>query len=340
MNGSTAAHGGNGRNGGGDRDRDDGARRLVQKLAVTLLVGGVVYVLTTVLAPSAEDVWQLVLSVLCGGAALIVQFMMTFARQLGDLKSSVEQRFVDIGRATKLFNEVEKLRDDGVPRLAESATQVVSIAPEILQDFAREEINRLALQMDDLTNLSAECAGENHDWLLSLTKCAAKSIDAISTILDRGFWSTEPAGRYLEAQRKAIEDRGVKVRRLFIVREPADIAELADLCKEQRDVGIEVRVVALSQLPLYVQRGKMIDFIVFDDSLSYEIGVDQLSVMSWTTVNARSDDVQQRVRRFAELWNASPSAVPNSTATTTPTTPATTPRPLTGDPGDPEPTPA
>ncbi|MGW0764360.1 hypothetical protein [Streptomyces sp. NPDC002676] len=294
-----------------DRGREDVAWKLIQKLLVTAVAGGVVYVLSTVLAPTADDMWQLVLSVLCGGAVLIVQFMVTFAHQLGDLKSSVEKRFVDIGRATKLFNEVEKLRDDGVPRLAESATHVVSIGPQILHDFAREEINRLALQMDDLTNLSAECPGENHDWLLGLTKCARKSIDAISTSVDQNFWSTEPAGRYLEAQRKAIDERGVKVRRLFIVRDPADIPQLADICKEQRDVRIEVRVVALSQLPLYVQRGKMIDFIVFDGALSYEIGVDQLSVNSWTTVNAREDDVQQRIRRFGELWNASPSGSPN-----------------------------
>ncbi|WP_330457752.1 hypothetical protein OIB37_13055 [Streptomyces sp. NBC_00820] len=310
MTGTITSRGDNGYDDGG-RGREDGARRLMQKLLVTVLAGGVVYVLSTVLAPTADDVWQLVLSVLCGGAVLIVQFMVTFAHQLGDLKSSVEKRFIDIGRATKLFNEVEKLRDDGVPRLAESATHVVSIGPQILHDFAREEINRLALQMDDLTNLSAECPGENHDWLLSLTKCAKRSVYATSTSVDRDFWSTEPAGRYLEAQRKAIEDRGVTVRRLFVVRQTTDIPGLADLCKEQRDVGIEVRVVALSQLPLYVQRGKMIDFIVFDEELSYEIGVDQLSVNSWTTVNARADDVQQRIRRFGELWNASPGGSPN-----------------------------
>ncbi|MEU6404669.1 hypothetical protein [Streptomyces sp. NPDC046985] len=299
------------------RGREDGARRLIQKLLATVLAGGVVYVLSTVLAPSADDVWQLVLSVLCGGAVLIVQFLVTFAHQLGELKSSVDQRFVDIGRATKLFNEVEKLRDDGVPRLAESATHVVSIGPEILHDFAHEEINRLALQMDDLTNLSAECPGENHDWLLSLTKCARRTVDAISTSVDQDFWSTEPAGRYLEAQREAIDDRGVRVRRLFVVKQPGDLPHLHDICKEQRDVRIEVRVVALSQLPLHVQRGKMIDFVVFDGALSYEVGADQLSVNSWTTVNAREDDVQQRIRRFGELWNASPHSVPDGAAALT-----------------------
>ncbi|MFD8805865.1 hypothetical protein [Streptomyces sp. NPDC059597] len=294
--------------------REDAGRRLLQKLLVTVVAGGVVYVLTTVLAPTAEDVWQLVLSVLCGGAVLIVQFMVTFAHQLNDLKSSVDKRFVDIGRATKLFNEVEKLRGDAVPRLAESATLVVSTGPEILHDFAHEEINRLALQMDDLTNLTAECPGENHDWLLSLTKCAQRSIDAISTSVDQNFWSTEPAGRYLEAQREAIEARGIKVRRLFVVKDPEDIPRLDDVFKEQRDVRIEVRVVALSSLPLHVRRGKMIDFIIFDGALSYEIGADQLSVNSWTTVNAREDDVQQRIRRFTELWNAGAGGAPDGDA--------------------------
>ncbi|MFJ6723670.1 DUF6879 family protein [Streptomyces sp. NPDC091281] len=298
--------------GGPARPDNDSARRLTVKLLVTVVVGGVVYVLTNVLLPQDEGPWQLVLSVLCGGTVLIVQFMASFVNQLSELRDVVEKRFADIGEATKLFNEVEKLRGDGVPRLAEHATKVVSTGPDILHEFAHEEINRLAAQMEDLTNLMAETPGENHDWLMTLTKCTRTSIDAISTtVVDEGFWSSEPASRYLTAQREAILERGVTVRRLFIVRAAQERSALAPICAEQRDIGIDVRVVALESLPAHLRRGRMIDFIVFDGALSYEIHADQLSVNSSTTVNARADEVQPVIRRFNQLWDAAAEISPN-----------------------------
>jgi hypothetical protein len=282
----------------------EGARHVTQKLLVTAVVGGVVYLLTNVLLPSEDGPWQLVLSVLCGGFVLVVQFLASFVSQLHAVKDSVDRRFADIGKATKLFNEVEKLRGDGVPRLAEQATKVVAMGPDILHGFAHAEIDRLASQMEDFTNLSAECPGENHDWLMTLTKCAMHSIDAISTsVVDDGFWSSEPAGRYLTAQREAILERGIRVRRLFIVKRREEFRELAPICDEQREMGIDVRVVALEELQPYFRRGRMIDFIVFDQELSYEIHADQLNVNSSTTINARANEVQPLIRRFNLLWD-------------------------------------
>jgi hypothetical protein len=299
-----------------DRGWDDGVRSLLLKILTTLVTGGVAYVLTGMISPSQDDLWRVVESVLFGGAILIVQFMITFTHRLGELKGVVEQRFVDIGRATKLFNEVEQLRDDGVPRLAEYATRVVATGPTILHEFAHQEIDRLAGYMYNFANLHAKSPGENHDWLLTLTRCARTSIDAISTSVDRDFWSSEPAGRYLEAQAQAIE-RGVRVRRLLVVKTPDEIALLDQLREEQRDIGIEVRVVALSQLPMYAQRGTMIDFIIFDGDLTYEITADQMNVPSWTTVDATQKEVQERVKRFADLWNMGSDGSPDTVRTAT-----------------------
>jgi hypothetical protein len=289
------------------RSDGDSARQLTLKLLVTVVVGGVVYVLTNVLLPKEEGPWQLVLSVLCGGTVLIVQFMASFVNQLGELKDVVEKRFADIGEATKLFNEVEKLRGDGVPRLAEHATKVVSMGPEILHEFAHEEINRLAGQMEKLTNLAAECPGENHDWLINLTKGARTSLEAVSTtVVDDGFWTSEPAGRYLIAQGQAI-GRRVAIRRVFIMKEGQDrdsLAALAAICKEQGEKGIEVRVVSQEKIARRLGRGTMIDFIVFDRAMSYEIKADHLGGISSTTVNARPDEVQTLIDRFTTIWEA------------------------------------
>ncbi|MFE9623232.1 DUF6879 family protein [Streptomyces sp. NPDC006527] len=293
---------------GPQRPDSDAARQLTLKLLVTVVVGGVVYVLTNVLLPKEEGPWQLVLSVLCGGTVLIVQFMASFVNQLGELKDVVEKRFADIGEATKLFNEVEKLRGDGVPRLAEHATKVVSMGPDILHEFAHEEINRLAGQMEELTKLSAECPGENHDWLINLTKGTRESLDAVSTtVVDDGFWTSEPAGRYLTEQGRAIDERRVTIRRVFIMKEGQDhdsLASLAAVCKEQGERGIEVRVVRQERIARRLGPGTMIDFIVFDRAMSYEIKADQREAISSTTVNANPDRVETLIRRFNTVWDA------------------------------------
>ncbi|MFI1027318.1 hypothetical protein [Streptomyces sp. NPDC020951] len=270
-------------------------RAAAQQLMVAALAGGVVYLLAGSF-PAA---------VLCAGLLLVIQVLVSMAQRLDDLKDTVDKRFADMGEATKLFGDVERLRGDGVPRLAARATEVFSTGPDILHEFAHAEIDRLAGLLEGLTNLSAECVGENHDWLLTLTRCARRSIDAVSTVVDYdGFWDTEAAGRYLTAQREASHDRRVRVRRLFIVRRSEESAALEPICAEQRETGIEVRVLALEQLPLHLRRGSMTDCIVFDEALTYEIRTDQLSVNKSTTVNARADAIQPLVRRFDQLWEA------------------------------------
>ncbi|WP_063768355.1 DUF6879 family protein [Streptomyces griseus] len=285
-----------------------------QKILVVVLVVGVVYLLAQLLgADEWNRPWQLVLSVLCGGTALIVQFLVSFAKQMEVVETSLDKRFADMNTATKLFSEVEKLRGDGVPRLAEHTTKVVTVGPGILHGFALAEIDRLAAQMEDLTNLSTECPGENHDWLMTLTRCARNSIDSINTSpADEVFWNTEAAGRYLTAQREAITERGIRIRRLFVVSRRDELAAIDPLRAEQQALGVDVRVVALETLPLHYRRGRMIDFIVFDGALSYELHPDQLGVISSTRINARAHEVQPLIRRFDQLWEAAQADTPDT----------------------------
>lgn len=288
--------------------REDGARRLLQKLLVTVLVGLVVYVLTDVVSPSQEEQWKVVLAVLCSGAVLIVQYMIAFTKQMGDLEEVVERRFTDIGEATELFNQVQKLRLDGVPTLAKSVTEIMTTGPEILHRFTHAEVERVAEQMKKLVGLSTTCPGENDDWMLTLTDCAETSIDAISTSVDHNFWDSEPAGRYLDAQAEA-KRRGVKIRRLFIVENPGAVGSLDTLCKEQRDRGIDVQVVAVQQLP-YIRRGTTIDFIIFDGVMTYDISTDLMGMNLGTRISAEPREVQKLVKRFRVLWEASRPGTP------------------------------
>jgi hypothetical protein len=192
-----------------------------------------------------------------------------------------------------------------LPQLTTSVPELLATGPVILQSFARLEVNRIAGHLTDLRNLSAECPGENHDWMLSLTWATEHSIFATSTSVDREFWSSEPAGRYLDAQQEAVDQRGVTVRRLFLLDSARSLDDhLLRLCEEQELRRIEVRVAVLPELPPNIQRGTTDDFIVYDEQISFEIEQDLRDVNVRTRLNARPHHVQERMKRFRELWEA------------------------------------
>ncbi len=314
---------------------------VVKKTLVTLVVAVPVYVLTNVLDQNQDQVWKLTASLVIGGAALIIQYMNDFERRLEGMETGQRNRiremkesladhnsemsenlaahdramenvvntnFARINEATKLFSEMGRsvLRPDGVAELADSATRVSLLGTEIVHTFAREEIDQLTSLMKGLTNRSAESPGENHDWLMALTKCAKGTIDATSTSVDRNFWTSEPGRRYLLAQRDAIKLQQVKVRRLFIVDEPEDVEdELMGVCENQKALGIEARVVVLSQVPEHARLGPTSDFIVFDGALCYEVDQDLKQVNVKTTLDAREGHVKRCVKWFDELWEVS-----------------------------------
>ncbi|WP_449342438.1 hypothetical protein [Streptomyces aurantiogriseus] len=95
---------------------------------------------------------------------------------------------------------------------------------------------------------------------------------------------------------------------MFIMKDGQDqrsVDVLAAICKEQSEMGIQVRVVSQEKIARRLGRGTMIDFIVFDRAMSYEIKADQLEGIASTTVNARPDEVQTLIRRFNVIWEAS-----------------------------------
>ncbi|MFE7077434.1 hypothetical protein ACFU96_45895 [Streptomyces sp. NPDC057620] len=304
---------------------------LLLKILITALVAVLAYVLTNLLEQKQDEVWKLTVSVVIGGAALIVQYLVDFERRLTEIESGqitriremkeslsahyramtelVDDRFARISEATELFSQVDRsvLRSDGVTKLARSTTKVGQLENQLVEKFADTAIGRLATLMEDLSSRRADCLGENNDWLIDLTKCVENSLVATSTSVDRGFWNSEPAKRYLEAQSDAI-GRGVKVQRLFVVNTPADIdTELREICESQKLLNIDASIVALSDLPHRVQLGTTSDFIVFDEVLTYETGQDTLDVNAKTTLDGRPEHVSRCLKRFNELWGATQS---------------------------------
>lgn len=298
---------------------------ILLKTLVTVVVATIAYVITNLINQSQDDLWKLAVSIVIGGVVLTVQYMIDFERRMAsmeaalgtrhrDLKSLVSEKFGQVSEVTGIFDGLDRasLDTDTVKLLLRSATEVQSQGPDILKAFAHAELTRLASVMVDLAGQTVGWQGENDDSLISLTRCAALSMDATSVVVGRqDFWATESEQRYLREQTDAIQQRGVRMRRLFVVQRPDDIdGRLAEIHSNQSRMGIETRVVVVSELPSDIRWGTMDDFVIFDNELCYEIDQDHVRENTITTLNARGPHVLHRIRRFNELWDAARSQVP------------------------------
>ncbi|MEU1051954.1 hypothetical protein ABZ397_05250 [Streptomyces sp. NPDC005876] len=319
------------------------ARRLWARRAwAGLVVGGLAWSVAALLGPEDGPLRQFLTALLCAAATVLLQQVLALDRRLEeqarrtdraltetadsvresltryddelrtgltryteDLRHLVEERIARADRGEEHAQLPDRPDADGVPDLARGFAEVLAPGPAILRAFVRREMKRVVGHLTDLTNLTAECPGENHDWMLTLTRVAEHSLCATSTSVDREFWNSEPASRYLQAQREAIEERGIPVRRLFVLRSAAELDDrLLRLCDEQESLDIEVRVAVLPELPPHLQRGTTNDFIVYDEEVTFEIEQDLRDVNVRTRLNARQNHVQDRMKRFRELWEA------------------------------------
>ncbi|MCF2528479.1 DUF6879 family protein [Yinghuangia soli] len=297
------------------------------KAVLAVVFGGIAYSVTEL--TGQEEVWQLTITIFIGGATLIVQYMVDFERRLGEVGLAVEQHadgmttswghhtagmeilvetgFARVSEATKFFGEVSgsALPTEALTDLVRSATAIGGDEPDIIYAFAEAELRRVTQLLRDLKTDHVDYAGEDHDWLLTLTDVTRATIDATSTSVDYEFWTTELGRRYLVAQRKAIL-RGVRVRRLFIVADDAEAqdASVQERCRRHAELGVEVRVATTSTFPETARIDTMIDFIVFDGEATYEVRPELSAqpVIDTTRMVWRSERVAQCIHRFNDLW--------------------------------------
>ncbi|MEV8539147.1 hypothetical protein [Streptomyces sp. NPDC051572] len=311
------------------QDQAQRRSKLFLKTLFAILAGGAAFFVTNVLNENDGDLWQWTMSIVLGSATLIVQLLVDFGerleavqdsqkRRIRDMKDSlsshhtemraaVDESFAKINAATELYSKVDGsvLRSDEVTRLVLGYTKVGEQGADIVKAFAEEELGRLALLMENLGNGTADCPGENHEWLIDLTKCVKRTLYATSTSVDRDFWSSEPAGRYLAAQETAIKTRGVKIRRVFLVDKEEEITPgLRLLCTRHCRSGIDARIAVRAQLEPTAQMNSLNDFIVFDGELSYETEPDIRVMPAKTTLKMTREHVEERVNRFNVLWEA------------------------------------
>ncbi|WP_340379708.1 hypothetical protein U5640_30540 [Streptomyces sp. SS7] len=287
---------------------------VVLKTLITVVVSTVAYVITNLVNQSGDDLWKLAVSIVIGGSALIVQYLVDFEQRLTAMETGQRRRteelhehFVHLSEAAGLLSELDQagMSTSDVRRLIRSATRVGAHGPEIAKAFARAEIDSLASVVTELTGMTAHWPRDNNEWLLRLTACARRTIDATSSSVDRPFWDTDPAGDYLYAQTEAMRVSGVSVRRLFMLEAGKEddeefMGRFLQLCKEQSDLGIKVRYTVLTRNRHH--RAAVRDVVIFDRELYLEFEPDRMDGKLQTRLDAGRSRVQERVSRFDELW--------------------------------------
>jgi hypothetical protein len=304
-----------------------GAHPVIRKIAVTAVVGAASFALSNLLFPSPSA--QFAVTAAVGSVILIIQFLADFEKRLGavegaqsektaEIRRAVERGFAKINEATRLFGRVEEtgLKPDKVTELVSAAAEIGPDAPPLVAGFVRAELDRMTELLRGLADLEATCDGEDRDWLLGLTRSATQTIDAVSLpvtdgrgrVFQDGFWRSDLGRRYLGLQRDAVQ-RGVRVRRVFVVERPelVDDADFRFMCRSATEQGIEVRI--LHPIPEELSHN-LYDFILFDNVLSYEVtpaaqlDVETNPLILNTRLVLREDKIRDRMERYTQLWDS------------------------------------
>jgi hypothetical protein len=313
---------------------------IVRKILGTLVPSGVTYLITVLFQQG--QIWAITLATFIGGVSLVVQFLMDFDNRLHaveiehsgrvhalqeaqrrhatEVEFLVHQGYSKVNDATKLFSLVESsaLPTGVVTQFVQHSTQIGQ-KPDLIFDFAHAEISRMSEFLREVaTGGDVTYDGEDREWLLGLTRHARSSINATSlTTVDGGgsgfadgLWASDLGHRYLEGQRDAVQ-RGVTVRRVFVLdrRELAEDSGLQQVCRTHRELGIDIRILDPSAMPA-VGRGRLFDFTLFDDVVSYEVSTASRleDTMSPVYVSTRlvlgEQRLRERMQRFRDLWAA------------------------------------
>src|SRR6185369_11607543 len=168
----------------------ENSNNVIRTAVLTVASGGATFLVTNGLdQPQAICI---ILSILIGGFALLVRFLVDFENRLAaveqlerdgmtDMKKLVGDAFSEISEATALFGLIEAsaLQTDLVTQLVRNSTNISPDSPPIVYKFVQAKIK----EMSDFLKQLAEGGtvtyyGEDRDWLLGLTRTATASVDA------------------------------------------------------------------------------------------------------------------------------------------------------------------
>jgi hypothetical protein len=310
--------------------------KVLRKIVITLLSGGLAYFITNM--STQPQIWVLTVSIFISGVILVVQFMNDFDRRLegfakkltslmaeqavhtNEIQSLIENGFARTNEVNELFRAVEEspLRTDVITQLLRHSTQIEPGSPPLVNGFAQSQISRTSQFLKELGEGGVVAHdGEDREWLLELTMQSRRTIDAtsLSTVdagaisFHGGLWTSDFGQQYLAFQGDAI-NRGVLIRRVFIldgVFGQPDDSDFLLIYRQQRNLGIHTRVLDKATIP-HALKSSLFDFVVFDDTISYEVTPasrledDIHPTIVKTQLALQSQRIRDRRRRFEELW--------------------------------------
>lgn len=314
---------------------------LLWKFIVPAVTGGLVLLVTNLAHQS--QIWSIMISAFVGGVTLVVQHLLDLdhgldvaaARQTesaDEVRRAINENFDRISAATRMHASIEScpIGTSTVSEVVEGAAGFSPHTPPLVRSLVTAELSSTSRFLRELSGGEATYDGEDQDWLLALAHAATATIDATSTtsvdgggsadFLD-GFWSSDLGQRYLGAQQEAAR-RGVVVRRLFILGR-SDLARdeaFLRMCDAQTSIDIAVRVLDPAKIPS-TRKSSLFDFILFDDTLSYEatpaVRIDagaRPSIVS-TRLITHARHVLERRARFEELWASATPVAPSQPST-------------------------
>jgi hypothetical protein len=306
---------------------------LPRRIVVSLAIGALAFLLSDLFVSASQEhqVWGLTMSVFLGGIALVTQLLTDLERRLAaaehaqrehtrDVEALLTAGFARVTEATELFDRVTSsaLPADEVFQLVRRTAEVDGTAQPLTVQLARAELARVSQFVKEMQHGTVHYDGEDRDWMLALTREAATSIDSTSLTtvgagggsVDGGLWTSDLGQRYLNAQQHAIR-RGVRIRRVFVLGgdELHGDEEFREICRRQRDMGVEVRLLDRADVPA-LHRSALFDFVLFDDTICYEVtpasrldGHTGPTILT-TSLELRPGRVHERIQRFRELWES------------------------------------
>ncbi|MBW8487677.1 DUF6879 family protein [Actinomadura parmotrematis] len=292
---------------------------VARRVSFALLTGAFTLGISALAQGEPFSITAITLSVLLGGVTLLTQVLIDFEKALAGVDQAFEDRFSRASESARLLDAVGASAVDGplVTELLERAARLGPAVPPLLKDVGETEIVRASRFLGQLVTGEAVYEdGEDRDWLLSLTRNARLSIDATSTTtvdgrgpsFAEGFWSSDLGNRYLQAQSNAVVRRNVEIRRLFIVTDPEEFNGrlFASIAESQEKAGIKILSLPRERVPSTL-RPSLIDFILFDQVLSYEVIPAPSSSPAPEFLNTRliqrPEHVAERRACFETLWN-------------------------------------
>jgi len=221
---------------------------LLRKIGWTLLAGFLSFSITglfdKVLDVNLAD--QLIVTIVIGGVALMVQYLADVERRLNaaehsqqaaveDLRRLLQRGFESVDEATELMSEIEQsaVRHDLLKQVIRRSARITPAVLPLVQFLADSETKRLAETLQSLSEgHEVFYDGEDREFMLALTRGAKRSLLAMSWAtstataveFEAGFWRTDLGAHYLDLQRAAVR-RGVEIRRIFVLDSPTLITD-------------------------------------------------------------------------------------------------------------------